>query len=72
MEGDALRRRDESFYMEGTQHEAVLLCDLLHPEGGAEVLATYGGFYAGMPVLTKNVTGRDGILCGGAVGRAIL
>lgn len=46
------------FMWEGEQHEATLLCDLLHSEG-AEVLTTYDeDFYAGMPVLTCNRFGK--------------
>ena len=53
-ESDALPEGETNhFTWKGARHEAVLLCDLLHPEG-AEVLATYEeDFYAGMPVLTK-------------------
>lgn len=59
-ESDALPEGETNhFTWKGARHEAVLLCDLLHPEG-AEVLATYEeDFYAGMPVLTKNVTERE-------------
>ena len=54
-ESDALPEGETNhFTWKGARHEAVLLCDLLHPEG-AGVLATYEeDFYAGMPVLTKN------------------
>lgn len=46
------------FTWNGVQHEATLLCDLLHSEG-AEVLTTYDeDFYAGMPVLTCNHLGK--------------
>ena len=57
-ESDALPEGETNhFTWKGARHEAVLLCDLLHPEG-AEVLATYEeDFYAGMPVLTKNRCG---------------
>ena len=50
-ESDALPEGETNhFTWKGARHEAVLLCDLLHPEG-AEVLATYEeDFYAGMPV----------------------
>ncbi len=34
-------------------------CELVHPEGGAEVLATYGDdWYAGRPVLTRHRHGK--------------
>ncbi len=46
------------FTWEGRQHSATLLCDLLHSEG-ADVLTTYDeDFYAGMPVLTRNLFGK--------------
>ncbi len=46
------------FTWEGEQHEATVLCDLLHSEG-AQVLARYEeDFYAGMPVLTCNTFGE--------------
>jgi beta-galactosidase len=58
-ESDALPENEKnSFVWNGKSHEAVLLCDLLHPEG-AQVLAVYQeDFYAGMPVLTKNSFGK--------------
>lgn len=54
-ESDALPEGSCNHFTYGEeQHEASLLCDLLHSEG-AEVLATYeDDFYAGMPVLTCN------------------
>ena len=46
------------FTWDGVEHEARLLCDLLHSEG-AQVLTTYEeDFYAGMPVLTCNHFGE--------------
>lgn len=46
------------FTWKGRQHEARLLCDLLHSEG-AQVLTAYDDdFYAGMPVLTRNPFGK--------------
>lgn len=58
-ETDALPEGEKNhFTWEGKQHEATLLCDLLHSEG-AEVLASYEeDFYAGMPVLTRNEYGK--------------
>lgn len=58
-ESDALPEREKNhFTRNGRQHEAVLLCDLLHTEG-AEVLCSYEeDFYAGMPVLTRNTYGK--------------
>ena len=46
------------FIWNETHYPATLLCDLLHTEG-AEKLAEYqSDFYAGMPVLTRNVFGE--------------
>ncbi len=58
-ESDALPEGQKNhFIWNGRRHKAMLLCDLLHLEG-AEALASYEeDFYAGMPVLTKNVVGR--------------
>lgn len=58
-ESDALPERNRNhFTWEGKQYEAMLLCDLLHDEG-AKVLCTYEeDFYAGMPVLTRNIYGK--------------
>lgn len=40
-------------------YDCGFLCDLIHPEGGAEVLATYGeDFYAGMPAVTRHRFGE--------------
>lgn len=57
-ESDALPEGAKNhFTWNGKGHEAILLCDLLHPEG-AKVLCTYEeDFYAGMPVLTKHEYG---------------
>lgn len=58
-ESDALPEGEQNhFTWEGERHDATLLCDLLHLEG-AESLASYEeDFYAGMPVLTRNVYGK--------------
>lgn len=58
-ESDALPEGEKNhFTWNNRQHEAVLLCDLLHTEG-AEVLCSYEeDFYAGMPVLTRNTYGK--------------
>lgn len=58
-ESDALPEgKRNHFTWQGQKHEATLLCDLLHSEG-AEVLTVYEeDFYAGMPVVTKNVFGK--------------
>lgn len=46
------------FDFEGKEYTCELLCDLMHLEG-AESLAQYKeDFYAGMPVITKNVYGE--------------
>ncbi|SET22466.1 beta-galactosidase [[Clostridium] polysaccharolyticum] len=46
------------FDFDGEEHQCQLLCDLMHLEG-AEALAVYKeDFYAGMPVITKNVFGK--------------
>lgn len=59
-ESDALPEGETNhFTWKGARHEAVLLCDLLHPEG-AEVLATYEeDFYAECRCSRKNVTERE-------------
>ena len=58
-ESDALPEGEKNYFTwEGERHDATLLCDLLHLEG-AESLASYEeDFYAGMPVLTRNVYGK--------------
>ncbi len=54
------------FHYHGREHEASLLCDLLHLEG-AEALASYEeDFYAGMPVLTRNAYGKGQAYYAGA------
>lgn len=57
-EEDALpQNMHNSFRYHGKTYPASMLCDLLHTES-AEALAFYEeDFYAGMPVLTKNVFG---------------
>jgi len=43
------------FYEKEIEYKVFDLCELVHPQGDCQVLATYGeDFYAGMPVLTKN------------------
>ncbi|MFQ7714337.1 MAG: beta-galactosidase trimerization domain-containing protein [Agathobacter rectalis] len=45
---------------DGKEYKCNLLCDLMP----GEVLATYeSDFYAGMPAVTKNIYGKDHILC---------
>lgn len=41
------------------EYECGFLCDIIHPEGGARVLASYGeDFYAGAPCVTCNEYGE--------------
>lgn len=41
------------------EYSCDFLCDIIHPEGGAEVLATYeDDFYAGIPCVTCNTFGK--------------
>ncbi len=58
-ESDALPEEMKNhFTWKGEEHEAVVLCDLLHLEG-AEALASYEeDFYAGMPALTVHNFGK--------------
>ena len=58
-ESDALPEGAKNHFLwNEKEHEAVLLCDLLHSEG-AEILSVYEeDFYAGMPVVTKNHFGE--------------
>ncbi len=61
-ETDALRpweknsmKMEKSAYLSKEEYECGFLCDIIHPEGGAEVLARYGtDFYAGAPCVTVN------------------
>lgn len=65
-ETDALRPYEkntlqmaEEGLLPGDSYDCGFLCDLIHPEGGAEVLATYGeDFYAGMPAVTRHRFGE--------------
>lgn len=58
-ESDALPENEENcFEYRGRKYPAAVMCDLLHPQG-AQTLSVYEkDFYAGMPVLTKNVYGK--------------
>ena len=58
-EEDALpKEMQNSFTYKGKTYPAVMLCDLLYPEG-AKVLSAYEkDFYADMPVLTKHAFGK--------------
>lgn len=65
-ETDALRpyeknsmKVENSDYLPKEEYECGFLCDVIHPEGGAEVLARYGtDFYAGVPCVTVNHFGE--------------
>lgn len=65
-ETDALRpyeknhmKMEEDSFLPQTEYECGFLCDIIHPEGKAEVLARYTeDFYAGMPCITRNRYGR--------------
>lgn len=56
---DALPESEQNeFIYHGRTYPAMLLCDILHPEG-AKVLAHYEkDFYAGTPVITENSFGK--------------
>ncbi len=58
-ESDALPEGNRNhFVYAGREYPAMVMCDLLHPQG-AEVLSTYTeDFYAGMPALTVNSYGK--------------
>lgn len=64
-ETDALRpyeknrlKLDGGLAFEREEYDCGFLCDLIHPEGGAETLASYKeDFYAGMPCVTCNAYG---------------
>lgn len=65
-ETDALRPYEKNTmqmcqkdFLSQEQYECGFLCDVIHPEYGAEVLAVYGeDFYQGAPCVTKNKFGR--------------
>lgn len=65
-ETDALRpyeknsmKTEEAAGMSKEEYDCGFLCDIIHPEGGAQVLARYGAdFYAGVPCLTVNDFGE--------------
>lgn len=65
-ETDALRpyeknsmKMEDGVGLSKTEYECGFLCDIIHPEGGAEVLARYGtDFYAGVPCATVNHFGE--------------
>lgn len=53
-------------FSDGTAGTCRLLCDLMHLEG-AEALAEYtSNFYAGMPVVTRNIFGKGAVYYVGA------
>lgn len=48
-------------FVDGTEANCRLLCDIIHTEG-AEVLANYSSnFYAGQPVVTRNSYGKGSV-----------
>ena len=61
-ETDALRpyeknsmKMEEAAGFSKAEYDCGFLCDIIHPEGGARVLAHYGAdFYAGVPCVTVN------------------
>ncbi|MDL2300958.1 beta-galactosidase [Lachnospiraceae bacterium OttesenSCG-928-D06] len=65
-ETDALRPYEKNVMklttalsLEKTEYDCGFLCDIIHPEGGAEVLAVYSeDFYAGSPCVTVNNYGK--------------
>lgn len=65
-ETDALRpyeknhlRLSEKLDLSKESYECGFLCDVIHPEGGADVLASYeDDFYAGTPCVTVNAFGE--------------
>lgn len=60
-EEDALPADAEnSFIYRGKTYPAILLCDLIHPEGAEQIDENgYGSdFYQGMPVITRNRYGK--------------
>ncbi len=60
---DALapEQKNKAVFVDGSEAECGLVCDLMHLEG-AESLADYGkDFYAGMPAVTKNTFGNGAV-----------
>ncbi|MDE7211950.1 MAG: beta-galactosidase trimerization domain-containing protein, partial [Lachnospiraceae bacterium] len=60
---DALapEQKNKAVFVDGSEAECGLVCDLMHLEG-AESLADYGkDFYAGMPAVTKNTVGNGAV-----------
>lgn len=47
-----------AFTYKGVRYPAILICDLLHTEGSESLCGYEQDFYAGMPVLTRNVFGK--------------
>ncbi len=57
-ESNVLRMTDAGSWNKAS-YSCGFLCDLIHPEGGARVLASYGeDFYAGMAAVTVNEYGK--------------
>lgn len=65
-ETDALRpyeknrmRLTDNLQLSEKEYDCGFLCDIIHPEGGAEVLASYKeDFYADTPCVTRNFFGK--------------
>lgn len=65
-ETDALRpyeknrmRLTDNLQLSEKEYDCGFLCDIIHPEGGAEVLASYkDDFYADTPCVTRNFFGK--------------
>ena len=65
-ETDALRpyeknkmKLSQEISLSKEEYDCGFLCDIIHPEGGAKVLAVYGeDFYAGVPCVTCNEYGE--------------
>lgn len=57
-EKNSMRMEDDGYLSKG-EYECGFLCDIIHPEGGAEVLARYeADFYEGVPCATVNHFGE--------------
>ena len=65
-ETDALRpyeknrmRLTDNLQLSENEYDCGFLCDIIHPEGGAEILASYkDDFYADTPCVTRNFFGK--------------
>lgn len=50
--------RQNYFWYQNHQYPAQVLCDIIHLEGAEQVSAYHTDFYAGEPVITRNVYGK--------------